>query len=305
MFSRQHYKLIIAAVVVGLTFFISTPYMFLDYQHSVPNLIGAFNIRYTSLSCIYSQPNESQMFFYARQAFYNFGAIFTILGLAGIGMKINPIATRKIAKGDLLLLSWIVPFAVIFNISKLKLIHYFLIISPFLMIFFANAICEFEKRFNEKFAWGKYAALSIALLIPLQPLYYSVKNNIILTRQDTRELAHDWIIKNIPKESIIAKELLWTPFLPKDRYKIVYNGWSLGDNEMDWYKKRNVEYFLVSQDMKDLMSHPDRPSSLHRQFYKDLEKEASIIHIVEGNLRGPFMDFHNPTVLVYSLDTNF
>lgn len=294
--SKEHYKLIMGLGAAGLVFFISTPYVFLDYKHSIPNIVGEFNIRYTSTFDIYQRQNERETFIYIKEAVLNFGFLFSLLGLVGLGLRL-----RKIARGALLLLSWIMPFAIIIHISALKPPRYFLALSPFLFIFFAHAITGLKERIEGKFAWGKILALSMAILMPLQPFYYSVKNGLILIRPDTRENAYEWILKNIPEGAVIAKELLWTPFLPRGRYKIVYDGWSLGDHEIGWYIGQGAEYFLVSENMKNLMSHPDRPTASHRKFYQDLERDADIIYTLRTKDKGLFMDFHNPAVLIYRL----
>lgn len=297
LFSEEHYKLITALGITGLAFFISTPYVFLDYKHSIPNIVGELNIRYTNTFDIYQRQNGNEMLIYIKEGFLNFGYLFVGLGLLGLVLRIKKFAKKE----ELLLLSWIIPFTIIIHMSALKPPRYFLTLSPFLLIFVANAITKLKERFEEKFSWGRYASIFIALLIPIQPLYHSIKNDIILIRPDTREEAHDWIIKNIPEGSLLAKELLWTPFLPKGRYEIVYDGWSLGDREISWYKEQKVEYFLVSEYMKNLMSHPDRPAPGHRRFYQGLEKEAEIIYTVSRKDKGLFMDFHNPTVFIYKL----
>lgn len=298
LLSGQHYRLVTALVVAGVTFFISTPYVFLDYRHSIPNLAGEFCIRFTDTFDIYQRPNEREPLVYVKGAFLNFGFIFTTLGVLGTILRI-----RKMKREDLLLLSWIIPFGIIIHISSLKPPRYFLLLSPFLVIFFADVIVELIKSL-EKFLpsrYIRYIYIFILLSVPLEPIYQSIRNDIILLKPDTRQQAHDWIIKNIPEGTIIAKELLWTPFLPRNRFRVIYNGWSLGEHDMEWYKQRNVEYLLVSEYMKKLLSHPERPAPSHRKFYRKLEAEGELIYRVTPLAKGRFMDFHNPTVLIYKI----
>lgn len=291
---RRHHKLLISLIITGIVFFALTPFVFLDYKHSLPNIIGEFKIRYTELFDIYQRLNESRLSVYLKAAFLNFGVIFTSLGLIGFFMRL-----KRVSRQEVLLLSWIIPFAFIIHTSKLKPLRYFLTLSPFLVILFSNAIIDLVERVKKKTSFIRQLSIVIAFFIFLQPLYFSIKNDIILIKLDTREKAYEWIMENIPEGTVIANELLWTPFLPKGRYNIIYGGWSLGDREMEWYKERKAQYFLVSQNMKDLMSHPDRPSPLHRKFYKDLEGEADLIHEAVPKDKGLFMEFHNPAVLIY------
>jgi 4-amino-4-deoxy-L-arabinose transferase-like glycosyltransferase len=79
---------------------------------------------------------------------------------------------------------------------------------PFVALAAALAIDGLVGRLSvPQHSRGKvWIATSVLGLIVSQPLLFSIRHNVLISRPDTRELVTDWAVKNLPEDATIAYE---------------------------------------------------------------------------------------------------
>jgi hypothetical protein len=77
-------------------------------------------------------------------------------------------------------------------------------IYPLLCIFAAYAVVALARRFGGRRV--TLATAGLAAVVALQGLVFTVHNDLVLVKADTRQLARDWMVRNIPSGSNIVVE---------------------------------------------------------------------------------------------------
>lgn len=224
------WKLLAAGLAAVGGFLLGTPFALLDWKHfwgSEPQ--RGFLWQMTRVGAV-SWPELPQILL-GRLGILVSGSGPVIAGLAGLGVFL---ALRNRRRKNWLLLSF--PLVYFFYIARLGFFnaHYFLPLAPFLSILAAVCLGRLLGKL------GDLGAVGLMLLVLVVPFVDSARTSYILSQKDTRQIASDWVVENVPKDSKIAKDGEYQPVL-EGFDPIPVKEWS-----PDWFGENDVDYIIVA-----------------------------------------------------------
>ncbi|MBD3374875.1 hypothetical protein GF406_07575 [candidate division KSB1 bacterium] len=201
-------KRIAVTVLVGLVaFLIACPLLWLDFQETFGGILGTK--RFEQVGKIgsgggflsYWTGDHAPGFgaFYPNAIPTTFGLVLTLLTVLGIVYH-----GWKHRKADLLLLVFIIPSYWMFETMSIKAMRHVLPLVPFFMISAAVA-WDFISRPLGKNAKRIFTVLIIGW-IAVSNIQSSLWYFNELSARDPRTLAREWILENIPDNSVLAIE---------------------------------------------------------------------------------------------------
>ncbi len=243
-------KLIVAALLVFIAFFISTPYFLLDFDKFYHDIKIASN--YYSKGLIPGAESENTSYFnYFIILLNGFGAIPLIISFCGILLLLikNKIKTFFLLCFPILFFGFIGAYNAYFGRNITVLVPFLSIFSGFLVSYIFYSINLKTKDTIKKNSFyhilsiKKVYTLIIFVIFASFSIYgihnqymKSVKHVKRITLPDTRSISTKWIEKNIPRGSKIALEF-YTPRPNKKYFKVFY----LGHRGLG--RKRNLKKF--------------------------------------------------------------
>ncbi len=122
--------------------------------------------------------------------------------------------------------------------------------------------------------------------------------NCVLTdryysQPDTRVLAGEWIVRNLPAGAKIRLEA-GTPVLPADRYKNANEQRPIGAHEPDWYRQQGFDYLVASSGQYLELSQNDAQA---RENYRQVFEQFGLVQEFK-EARG---DRPGPTIRIYKV----
>jgi hypothetical protein len=158
----------------------------------------------------------------------------------------------------------------------------------------------------------------LALLVGAPTLADAVRFDALLSREDTRTLAREWISANVPNQATVAVDSApLGPSLPATGATdvLVANDWSLFDLSPPDYQARGVEYLVVSSFTSEVRLVDPARDARRVAFYGALPNEATPVAefrpysgaeppFVYDQIYGPFnaldqLERPGPTITVY------
>jgi hypothetical protein len=151
----------------------------------------------------------------------------------------------------------------------------------------------------------------------------------LITRDDTRRLAKDWIEDHIPAGQKIAID--WPIHVPplssldklEPQSKAVYDttpifGTGLSDHPVDWYRQQGFNYLIATSFIYDIPLINKVDDAQRRDYYDSLDKQFHLVYQIKpGNggsepafifdeIYGPFITLWDrekpgPTIKVYEI----
>ncbi|MEW5868247.1 MAG: glycosyltransferase family 39 protein [Chloroflexota bacterium] len=248
-------KLISSGLASFAAMFASSPYLFLDYRTTLSNISD--EIIFHPLAA------ERNTQFFKNLVWYlqvPLAKSFTWIGLILIGTGII-LCFRQRQKSGYLLASFPIIFLLFISSNKLYWERWVIIALPFLSTLLAYAATEtvqwISQRWRSMPSGWVYAAWLLIIIIPL--FVSSLKDSVTLATPDTRTLAAEWILNNIPPGSNLAVEW-YSPSLPKEAFNYFYIN-DLGNlvrfDPQNYYKKLYTPYGKLG-DINDLQSIQDQ-----------------------------------------------
>jgi len=143
-------------------------------------------------------------------------------------------------KASFLLVSLIIPFFVIHCLMRNFSDRYLIPLVPFLSIILGISINQLIGYFKKRRIIKYFLLLLLAMQIIIS-LFYALRIDYIFSLTDTRIVASEWLNLFIPEQSKIAAEIQG-PRFRLNRVKVA----KLYQKPMEFYKKRNVDYFIIS-----------------------------------------------------------
>ena len=168
--------------------------------------------------------------------------------------------------------------------SELFFVRFALPVVPFLCLLAAIpvvAIVNTLARRRSDLAMPYAAMLAVAAIG--QPAFDSVRHNMLIGEDDTRVLAAQWALANVPPGAKMQVE----EYTIRDRRPRAYGGpvWKLDTDLLDVNALRRADptaplrgstrYFMVSSFQQDRFS--GGPDSPQRQFYEALAREGRVV----------------------------
>ena len=289
-FNRKFYlRAIIIILFVLIGFFIGCPYSLINYEKFTKDISWVVEsqkgLQNTSIYFKGIQSSSWAMDF--KFLWEGMGPFLLILSLAGI---ILSLFKRKYPY--LLLLSFPLCYFLMASQSKTPVPRYTLIIYPFLLLLASMFIIFLNKYFR---SFPKAFLIGIIIVALSIPFYHVIKLDYYLCQKDTRQLALEWIRKNMPQGSKVAYEFFGPD--PSILEGIVtYRQFSLGDNTFKYYQDRKIDYFISDSLTRNIyFKAGEKYFPTHIEFYLLLNKRCKLIKKYENN---PIFIF-NPTIWVY------
>jgi hypothetical protein len=172
---------------------------------------------------------------------------------------------------------------------------------------------------DQLFALRPIVGLAAVALVGTPSLVDALRFDTLLTREDTRTLASDWIQTNLPAGALLAVDSApLGPPLDGDsvHQALVANESALFDLTPAEYRARGVEYVVVSSFTADVRAIDPAREARRQAFYAALAREASVVQqfrpyrgehqppFVYDQIYGPFnaleqLDRPGPTVTIY------
>ncbi len=221
-------NLLIAGFAMLLVWFLAMPYAFLDFANFSKRIIEEAGMSRGNDSFVYTrQYVGTTPFLYqgAQLVQWCMGWPLGLLALAGLGLSLWQ-SVRKRLKAEIVLLSFLLPYALATFSAEAKFDRYLLPVVPLLVILAARLIVvaagtvQPERVFTR---WRGRIATGLALLTFLGAGLWAISFSHIYSGEHTMNQASRWMFQNIPNGATIANEW-WDETLPRN----VVPGQSLG-----------------------------------------------------------------------------
>ncbi len=218
MFSRswKDYPKVIAAGGASLLgAFIGSPFLFLDFKKVLSDVSA--EARSSHLSATGEGLFENLAWYIQNPLLETLS--LTGLVLAGLGI-IYCLFSKK--KESWLLLIFPVCFLLFIASLNLRWWRWIIPVIPFFCIFAAHAVSRIVSWTSQGLSLnpkvGKITACILLLVVSVPLLKSSILQGKEMAAKDTRTLAREWVLENIPNQSRLLVEI-YTPYLPKDWYR--------------------------------------------------------------------------------------
>jgi hypothetical protein len=250
--------------------------------------------------------------FYAKTLAYGFGLLPLTLAVIGLTGRLYMVVRERDGISVVFLSFPLVYFAAMGSTN-----HYFaryaLPLIPFLVVAVAEAIDFADMHWKRKVIYPSALFGLFVGVILIQPLASSLRHNQLLTREDTRTEAKQWIETHIPAGTKIALD--WrghTPSLSISEFPMPYSareydayfvgGTGLSGHSLAWYREHGFEYLVASSFIYRIPLVSQAKNRERDAFYEVLEEELQLIHIVgsgEGDLPFIFDEIYGPAISVW------
>lgn len=224
------------------------------------------------------------------------GKAFLIFSIGGIIYSLY-----RLTKGDLMILSFTLSYFILFSLPKVNFVRNLLPLPLLLSILSARFLVDISSRLGErlKIARGRenlIVSLLSALLI-VSPIISVVRADSYISGKDTRLLAAEWIIQEIPKGTKLVVEGNNT-FIPKEFYQIkrVRN---MGDESLGDYKAGGWKYLISNEESYGRVESKDGNDAI----YKQQSSQVILLKDFPGN---PYNKYNSspssPAIRIYKLN---
>lgn len=273
-------KSFMSGITVIMGFITGCPYALFNFTGFITRFIDRFKLIIWSLE----STDLSLNLFTPIYNLVNSMTFLLFLGIS-IGLVLFIIQNRNNKLELVYFLSFPVFYTIFISTWNIKSKHYILPIIPFLIIAGSNGLYSIFKN-NPR----KWVNICIVLLFCIPAVIKNVNTDILLTHEDTRIKAYNWVKHNLPDGSRILR-LPFTPeFSNSDPFyvKVDWEGKMVGTNP-DILEK-NYDYIIISHFDNENIS--EWENSLLNKF-KPIKQWDYI----------PLAQFHHPRIIVYGKKT--
>ena len=247
---RVHLKLVGSGVATIAAAFITSPFLFLDFQETLRDV--AFEARPEHLSST-GEGFLLNLLWYIRHPLLD---NLTVVGLAlaGVGL-IACLRSRDRAK--VLLTVFPVTFLLFISVLSLRQERWPVPILPFFALLMAAGLAWVWTWLRARTAPRYRIALVglVALIVTLPLTLTAMQQALAIDGTQTRTVAREWMLENIPPGSRVLMAL-YAPQLPEDVYEFYYVDLEGGVQQFDPDEGRGVTYrpagnsaFLAATDL--------------------------------------------------------
>ena len=277
-------------------FFVTSPFVFLDFNQTLMN----FSIETRSACIGQERLNGIQNhLWYIKGVLINGigGLFFTVLALLGLILTM----IKKSYRNYILLLFPILYYIAMSGFGKLRFYRWLIPILPFEALLFgvgAYAVYRYIATSNLPKRY-KYLIAALCIFVTtaasLPAIGSDIREDILLTKKDTRTIAKEWVENNIPEGARIAVEED-TPqllILSKKRFCLFPAGAAIVNKPVEFYTKNNIDYVILTRNLKDLVYKEPVRYRIPIERYERLAKEAELVRIFDYKENpGPVLEIY-------------
>ncbi|MGQ9553680.1 MAG: DUF2298 domain-containing protein, partial [Anaerolineae bacterium] len=213
-------RLLVQSAIAGaVTFTLVSPYVLLDLKLYLDSIgfesrmvRGTYDLPYTR------QYRRTPAFIYPilQQLRWGMGWLPGLLAFCGLGWGIWRTIRRTVGDGELLLLTWCLPYFLLTGGFMVKFMRYMAPLVPLLLVLGSGLVAHVAGR------WPRWRPTmwALAAATVLYAILWSAAFTAIYRHTFSRQEASVWIYRNIPKGSVITKEE-WDDLIP---YPLVLDG---------------------------------------------------------------------------------
>jgi hypothetical protein len=208
--------------------FAGSPYLFIDFKSAWTDI--TFEARSSHLSATSDGFFSALTWYLSNPLLASIGILGGLMVIAGAWSVI-----RRRTSANSIILVFPVCFMIFISFLLLRWDRWVIPVIPYLCLLAAFGLEETIDAFRKIVADNARVPLRIcawifALAMLVQPLLYALPTATALANTDTRTLAHDWILKNVPPDSALLAESN-TPQLPKGRYRYFWAQYKILPND--------------------------------------------------------------------------
>jgi hypothetical protein len=242
--------------------------------------------------------------FYGKALWVGMGPLLLVAGVIGLIRRIVLVARSRDAMSIFLLIFPVTFFLAMGFPLFVYFTRYALPLVPFVALFAAEAFLVMAAWAGTR--WGRLGwslVFFLALASVIQPLAESARFDALLTRQDVRTLAKEWIEANIPAGAKIAVD--WPTYGPplstpdkaipysQKVYDVVeIGGTGLSAQSLEWYREQGFDYLVASSFIYNIPLADEALNAERNAFYSALPQELVLVHEFkpyEGDEEPPFV----------------
>jgi hypothetical protein len=206
----------VLAGLISVAFVIVTnPYLFPDWGVFTHDLDR--QRKFASGPPLLGQPERNGWVYYLTSSPWALGILPGLLAVAGgIALLVKGKRREAIVLGSLIVLYYLY-----MGSQSRFYARWMLPLYPALAILAAYALIQVRNR-------AVFAALAALMLLP--SAYTTVRNAIVLGREDTRTIARDWLAANVPE----GTKVVFEPVAPTEWYGVTPGGGPKADRARQW-----------------------------------------------------------------------
>jgi hypothetical protein len=209
-------KYLVGAGLIAVAFVVVTnPYLIPDWDLFTHDLDR--QRKFASGPPLLGQPERNGWVYYVKSSRWALGILPGLLALAG-GIVLLVRGKRREA---IVLGSMIVLYYLYMGSQSRFYARWMLPLYPALAILAAYALTQIRNRVV-------FAALTALMLIP--SAYTTIRNAVVLGREDTRTITRDWLVANVPQ----GTKVVFEPIAPTEWYGVTPGGGPKADPARQW-----------------------------------------------------------------------
>jgi 4-amino-4-deoxy-L-arabinose transferase-like glycosyltransferase len=286
-------------------FLLGTPYAVLElstFLSSLASVLGHYGA---------SQPGfegGNTWLWYLRETLTSADAVIVGLGLAGIVW-----AVVKHRRGDLVLLSFLVPYYLLISLWRVRFERNLVALLPLLVVLAARMLVDAASWLGTRWPalrrWQLPVLACVTTVAVLVPARAGLDFDRSLSQRDHRTLAAEWVNANVPAGSKIVTEAFSIP-LDEDRFEVVQLV-RIDSQDPVWYEPEGIEYVVVSDGHWRILFEQPESYSHEIAIYEEILDHSTIVQEFPGEVPGSLSRgyptipiYHFPDVLILRLEPN-
>jgi len=242
----------LAALAAAAAFAITSPYVLLDWQQAVPNLLFENRGGHAGAERL---PGLQNWWWYAAVALPGVvgwpGMIAAAFGAATLGRSRRGHAARAWIAAAFPLLYWLGIGA-----SNLRWDHWLVPTLPIVALWTAQGVLVIARNVAQRIESGRptrwafrLGLVALLLLTLSQPAFTSLRRAYQNAQPNTQVLAIRWFRDHVPAQTVVGSEwytgLFWSATIKLEEVP------TLGQSTPDYFRARGAQFVAASSDMYD------------------------------------------------------
>jgi len=280
---------IVAGFTTCLTFMITTPYFFINFDQVLTDLANENRTEHLGADGL--SPIGNFVWYLTDAIPMSLTWPIYILAFIGLG-----VAVYRLQPATVIVASFVLIFWVGISLPALHWQRWLIPILPLWALFAASGLMIIIKKLPLNVPKSQLWLLAL-VTISLWPSYHLVLDGTRLMGNNTRTLARHWVFENIPPDAHLATEAYTAFFRNQSRYQIK-TSFSLAQLEgsLDQAYHQDIRYVLVSSEIYNrIYAEPERYGTQIERYETLFANEILVKEFVPGYLE------RGPTIRIYQL----